>query len=438
MIRQLRYWRDRRRHPGRYALFDGLLPILRQSREQVLSRQQRDLDAIVDHAVRRTDFYAQHLGSALSPGNGPVDSSRLPILTKQHVVDHLETMLAHGSDPLQVRVGHTGGSTGRPLAFYYDAAKHELMLAGMMRGFMLSGWRPGQRILYFWGARRDVSADGVLSRSDPGLLAVEKSVAAMQFSEARLHEWWQLLMTWRPTLLYGYASVLSELARFVTQSGLEAPGTLLGVYATAEVLHDWQREQIQQAFHCKVFNQYGCREIPNIAWECRRGNMHVFTDMVYLESVPLDGQNRLLGTSLTNRLMPFIRYDIGDTGRLLEGQCDCGVPFPLMQMDMCRQNDLIRTRNGQRIHPAYFNRLLYGLDRIRQYQWLQTGLDCLQLKLVSARPLDATTLQSIRESLRRDVDPQMTLQLEYCDDIPRAASGKHRFVIGLPDSGGGV
>ena len=362
MIRQLRYWRDRRRHPGRYALFDGLLPILRQSREQVLSRQQRDLDAIVDHAVRRTDFYAQHLGSALSPGNGPVDSSQLPILTKQHVVDHLETMLAHGNDPLQVRVGHTGGSTGRPLAFYYDAAKHDLMLAGMMRGLMLSGWRTGQRILYFWGARRDVSADGVLSRSDPGLLAVEKSVAAMQFSEARLHEWWQLLMTWRPTLLYGYASVLSELARFVTQSGLEAPGTLLGVYATAEVMHDWQREQIQQAFHCKVFNQYGCREIPNIAWECRRGNMHVFTDMVYLESVPLDGQNRLLGTSLTNRLMPFIRYDIGDTGRLLEGQCDCGVPFPLMQMDMCRQNDLIRTRNGQCIHPAYFNRLLYGLD----------------------------------------------------------------------------
>jgi hypothetical protein len=40
---------------------------------------------------------------------------------------------------------------------------------------------------------------------------------------------------------------------------------------------------MEQAFGCKVFNQYGSREIPNIACECRLGNMHVFTDMVYAE-----------------------------------------------------------------------------------------------------------------------------------------------------------
>jgi phenylacetate-CoA ligase len=438
MMRLLRYRHDRRRHPTRYALFEQLLPVLRQGREQVLRRQQHDLDAIVDHAVRHTDFYAEHLGPAYSPGNGPVDSSRLPMLTKQQVADNLEAMLAHGTDPLRVRIGHTGGSTGRPLAFYYDDAKHELMLAGMLRGFTLSGWRPGQRVLYFWGASRDVSNDGVLARRDRGFLAVEKSVGATQFSEARLHEWSQLIMTWRPALLYGYASVLSELARFVIDSRLDLPGTLMGVYATAEVLHERQRQQIQQAFRCKVFNQYGCREVPNIAWECRLGNMHVFADMVHLESVPLDGEDRLLVTSLTNRLMPFIRYELGDTGRLLEGDCDCGLPFPLMEMDVCRQNDLITTRGGKRIHPAYFNRLLYGLNRIRQYQWVQTGLDRLQLKLVCTEPLDAATLQAIRASLQRELDPQMTLQLMYCDVIPRGASGKHRFVIGLPERGPGV
>ena len=89
-------------------------------------------------------------------------------------------------------------------------------------------------------------------------------------------------------LLQGYASVLAEVARVVIDQRMPMPQTLIGVYSTAEVLDDSQRQLMQQAFGCKVFNQYGSREIPNIACECRHGNMHVFTDMVYLESVPLE------------------------------------------------------------------------------------------------------------------------------------------------------
>ena len=82
----------------------------------------------------------------------------------------------------------------------------------------------------------------------------------------------------------------------------------------------------------------------------------------------------MLVTPLTNRLMPMIRYDIGDAGRLLDGACACGLPLPLMEMDLCRQNDLIRTHSGKTVHPSYFNRLLYGKTQIRQYQWVQHSL----------------------------------------------------------------
>jgi phenylacetate-CoA ligase len=160
--------------------------------------------------------------------------------------------------------------------------------------------------------------------------------------------------------------------------------------------------------------------------------MHVFTDKVYLESVPQAGENRLLVTSLTNRLMPMIRYDIGDSGRLLDGACACGLPFPLMQMDLCRQNDLIRARGGKTVHPAYFNRLLYGQTQIRQYQWVQHGPDRLALNLVTPQPLNAETLASLEASIRRDVDAQMGLEVNYLEEIPRTVSGKHRFVIGMP------
>jgi len=434
MIARLRHWLHRRRHPLRYAHLDALLRAQALNRDELLAKQQRELADIVTFAATHTPYYAETLAPFMNRGG--FDRSTLPILKKDDVIRRMDDLLARHpnqsqADRSQVKIGHTGGSTGKPLAFWYDNAKHELMRAGMMRSYMLSGWRPGQKILNFWGARQDVVAGGVFGAQFGDFVAAEHTIAAYEYTEAQLVEWARFIQRYRPVLLQGYASVLAEVARVVIENRISMPRTLIGVYSTAEMLTDSQRQRMQQAFGCKVFNQYGSREIPNIACECSHGNMHVFTDMVYPESVPLEGENRLLVTSLTNRLMPMIRYDIGDSGRLLDGDCDCGLKFPLMEMDLCRQNDLIRTRSGKTVHPSYFNRLLYGQTQIRQYQWVQRGLDRLALNLVASQPLNAETLATLAASIRSDVDAHMVLEVNYLDEIPRTVSGKHRFVIGL-------
>ena len=430
MIERLRHALHRRRYPLRYAHLQRLLKIQARNRTQALARQQQDLADIVAFATANTPYYAETLGPLLNGSRMP-PLSELPILKKDDVIQRLDDLLARTADRSQAKIGHTGGSTGMPLAFWYDDAKHELMRAGMMRSYMLSGWQPGQKILNFWGARQDVVPGGVFGTRLDDIIAAEHTIAAFEYTEAQLVEWARFIHSYRPVLLQGYASVLAEVARVVIANRLPMPGTLIGVYSTAEVLNDSQRQQMEQAFGCKVFNQYGSREIPNIACECRQGHMHVFTDMVMLESVPLENENRLLVTSLTNRLMPMIRYDIGDTGRLLDGECACGLPFPLMEMELCRQNDLIRTRCGRTVHPSYFNRLLYGQTQIRQYQWVQRDLDRLVLNLVTAQPLSAETLALLDTRIHKDVDAHMMLDVHYLDAIPRTVSGKHRFVIGL-------
>lgn len=395
-----------------------------------MEQQRRDLADIVAHAGNNVPYYRENFSGCENAA-----FHDLPILTKEAVASRLDDLLARDADRAQVKLGHTGGSTGKPLAFWYDEYKHELMRAGMMRGFMMSGWRPGQKVMYFWGARHDTAKGGVFgggwSAHLGDLIAAEKTIAAVEYSEAKLHEWARAIQTWRPTLLYGYASAMSELARHILANRLPMPASLIGVYSTAEMLDASQRELMQQAFACKVFNQYGCREVPNIAWECRHGHLHVFADLVQLESVEIEGENRFLVTSLSNRLMPFIRYDVGDSGRLLDGDCPCGSPFPLIEMDLFRKNDLIRTRAGATFHPSYFNRLLYGMTQIRQYQWVQDEIDRLTLNLVAAAPPSAETVADLRDRLRREVDAEMRLEVNYLDEIPRTAAGKHRFVIGL-------
>lgn len=405
----------RRQRPQRYAYLEELLANQALTSGQLRCRQQEALAAMVEFARNRTRYYRKHFGT--------LDRfADLPILTKDVVRTRLPDLLADGHDPATTPVGHTGGSTGTPLAFYYNAEKHELMRAGMMRSYMLSGWRPGQKIVNFWGARQDTVSGGVFGGAVlDDWVAAEKTLPAHEIDADTLHRWARFIQRYRPTLLQGYASILAALARCVLDERLAMPGNLVGVYSTAEVLTDGMRETMESAFDCKVFNQYGSREIPNIACECRHGRMHVFSDMVYLESVA----GSLLVTSLTNRLMPMIRYENGDSGRLLDGECACGLPFPLMEMDLCRSNDFIRAPGGRRLHPSFFNRLLYGMGQVNAYQFVQETPQSVTLRLTGA-PLAAEAAAALQAAVATE---GLALEVDCVAEIERTASGKHRFVI---------
>lgn len=412
----LKVWLHRRQRPQRYAFLKELLATQALSRDKLLRKQREDRDAIVRFARDNTRYYAHRCAG--------IDAfDELPILAKPDVVAHLNEMLAHGHDPATTPLGYTGGSTGKPLAFYYDETKHELMRAGMMRSYMLSGWRPGQKILNFWGARQDTVSGGVFGGAAwDDFIAAEKTLPAHEIDAAKLRGWAEFIQHYRPVLLQGYASILAALARFILDEKLAMPASLIGVYSTAEVLTEPMRETIERAFGCKVFNQYGSREIPNIACECQHGHMHIWTDMVWLES--MEGQ--LLVTSLTNRLMPMIRYANGDCGELLEGECACGLPFPLMAMGLCRSNDFIVAPGDRRLHPSFFNRLLYGRTEVRQYQFVQKDPERVVLRLVAVRPLPEAATREMQETVAA---AGLRLAIEYVPDIERTMSGKHRFVI---------
>ena len=429
MLYRLKHHLHRRQHRERYRMLDQLLHNQTLGRTQLLHKQQQDLSAIIQHAYSNTPYYHEKYARLIASNSQEFVADSLPILHKDEVVQHRDEMLARDIDKLTLSIGNTSGSTGKPVSFYYDQHKHELMRAGMCRSYMGSGWQPGQKILNFWGARQDIQHRGSFGQIYQDYIAAEKTIAAYEYTEHQLAKWAGTIRTWQPVLLQGYASILAELARYIVANNIRMPNTILGVFSTAEVLNDWQRNLMEQAFHCKVYNQYGSREIPNIACECRHGNQHIFTDMVYLESQASNGEDRLIITSLTNRVMPFIRYDIGDSGKLKEGDCACGSPFPMLEMGLCRSNDLIKTSSGKSIHPSYFNRLLYGQTDIRQYQYIQSDPDKITLNIVSPTRLSIETINSLKESLRRDIDENMLLEINYVDEIRRSVSGKYRFVI---------
>jgi len=438
LISRLKYLAHRQVRPLRYRYLKPLLVNETLSREQLRLYQRQQFNAMVQHAVEQTDFYREKYRGILGPDfdSLPSDSEELPVLTKQEVMQQRDTMVAGGLGQAGLKLGYTGGSTGKPLAFYYTDEKIERMRAGMMRSYRWAGWQQGDRVLNFWGARHQKN-NKTRKHSKPfdklrRYAAAEQTLGAYEFSETDLLIWARYVQSWKPVLLQGYASILAELALLVQRKNMRMPSTIKGVFSTAEVLYDWQRVAIESAFSCTVFNQYGCREVPNIGLQCSQGNFHIFSDLVKLESMPLDGEHRLLVTSLTNRVMPMIRYELGDLGRLKAGRCSCGSPFPLLELDVCRKNDMIVTPGGRKIYPSYFVHLLDGIDGIKQFQFVQTGPGDIALSLCARQEVVDVVGAAVTSRVHADLGGDMFLQVQRVRYIPRSRSGKHRFVIGMP------
>jgi phenylacetate-CoA ligase len=428
VISRLKYFLHRRARPLRYRLLKPLLEHEALSAEQLQQYQQQQFNAMVRFAIRYTEFYRDRYQGISGPD---FDSTELPVLTKQDVVERRDAMVAGGLDQPGLKLGYTGGSTGKPLAYYYTDEKTEHMRAGMMRSYRWAGWRPGDRVLNFWGAQQDIHKPRKPGDRLRRYAAAEQTLGAYEFSETDLLNWARRIQSWRPTLLQGYASILAELAMFVRHKNMRMPSTIKGVYSTAEVLYGWQRAAIESAFSCTVFNQYGSREVPNIGLQCAHGNFHIFSDLVKLESIPLVGENRLLVTSLTNRVMPMIRYELGDLGRLKAGPCNCGSPFPLMELDVCRKNDLIVTPAGRKIYPAYFVHLLDGHSGVDQFQFVQTTAGRIVLRLCAPQGVAGDIEPALQSRIQADLGSDMEFQVERVETIARSQSGKHRFVIGM-------
>jgi len=429
VIGRLKYLVHRQVRPLRYRLLKPLLAHEAFSAEQLQHYQQQQFNAMVRFAIQHTDFYRHSYQGLAGPEYAATD---LPALTRETVVAQRDAMLAGGPGQPGLKLGYTGGSTGEPLAFYYTDEKTEHMRAGMMRSYRWAGWRPGDKVLNFWGARQDIHKPCTPADRLRRYAAGEHTLGAYEFSDTELLNWARHVQSWKPTLLQGYASILTELAQFVRRRHMRMPATIKGVFSTAEVLYDWQRAVIESAFSCTVFNQYGSREVPNIGLQCAHGSFHVFSDLVKLESIAVDGEQRLLVTSLTNHVMPMIRYQLGDLGRLQEGQCSCGSPFPLLALDVCRKNDLVVTPAGRKIYPSYFVHLLDGYSGIQQFQFEQTGAGRIVLRLCARPDVADVVGPAISARLQADLGSDMVLQVERVSTIPRSHSGKHRSVIGMP------
>ncbi len=448
MIGSIRECLYRLRGRNRYARFRETLELQRLPTDELRRRQFWQVSTLLRYAYDHVPYYRERfreLGATPEDIRSFEDFNSFPVLTRQGVQDNMSELLSSNVLENMRYVNFSGGTTGHPIRFYQDLRLRESMDSNWLLCLSFAGWTPSDMIVSVWGNPRDIGASAVPSGLRPWL-AGNVLLNAYRYGKEDLRTWLKVIGRYRRVFLYGYVSVLADLAEFALDNDIRTT-SVQGAVTTAERLHEQQRVLIGQAFACKVHDQYGSREVPAVAAECAHGGMHLLTHSAYAEFLPVengrmrepfyeeaeqDGLRRIVLTNLTNRAMPLIRYEVGDLGAPAEGSCDCGRGFPLMRMGVGRLGCTLRLPDGRRLYSTFFVRQLYGMDGISAFQFRQSALDSVTLFVVRGPRFSevvADKLQKLQARFPRDLCPGMALDIRYVDEVPRTEAGKHRHVV---------
>jgi phenylacetate-CoA ligase len=419
----------------------GYVKLLERSQylteEELRHRQWHRLKRIIAHAYNNCPFYRRlwdSLGISPDDVRSWKDFSELPLLTKKQIRASAQDMVARNIPKSCLIPRKTSGSTGVSLFFYVDEIATEWRRACAVRHDRWAGWDIGEPVAAIWG--NPPTKEGFRARFRNRFLHRTRYLDTLHMDDGDLEAFARDLIARPATLLFGHAHSLYLFALFVRSRGLKGI-VPKGIISTAMVLMETERAVIEQVFHAKVFNRYGCEELSLIASECEsQGGLHVNLDMLVVE-VLKDGRPAKPGevgdvvvTDLYNYGMPFIRYRVGDVAVPSDRKCVCGRGFPLLERVEGRTADYVVTPDGGLISGISLTENLATLvPGLEQMQIVQEEADFLRLRIVPGEQFGDESFRAIETLIRKRFGPTMRHGCELVEAIACEPSGKFRFVI---------
>jgi phenylacetate-CoA ligase len=439
---------ERTRYGGRFQEFRALLEESQWwSAEKIGQWQDERLRFIVRHAYETVPYYRELFdrhGIAVEAFRGREDLPRIPLLTRDIVKSRTDDLKSRKPVGGTISEGHTSGTTGSPLSVYYDPDMIAMNYAVMDRQYR---WADAQ--LGRGGDRVAVVRGNVivpLTQKQPPFWRHNRSMnqllmSSFHLTPQNLLSYYRALREFKPRVMDGYPSSLFVLAKVLLNNNERLP--VHAVITSSETLYDFQREAIEKAFQCKVFDYYAAAERVIFSVECNHHQGHHLCEEYGVTEITTDDghplpageEGLMIGTSLHNTGMPLIRYKTTDRSAIKPAPCSCGRGLALMEDVTTKAEDLLRLRDGRIIPPSVLTHPFKPMDCIEASQLVQTDLDRLVVRLIPRPEYSQKDADHLVRELKTRLGQDMRIDIELVESMPRTTRGKFKWVISQVDLG---
>lgn len=383
-------------------------------------------DAIVTWHKKHNRYYRNLLN-----GRNVNKFEELPIITKKDLQRPLQEIVSSVFRSKDLFISSTSGSSGHPFYFAKDKKSHALTHAIIQELYESIGVYPEDKQARFYG----IPNKGIAKYKErvKDILANRVRFSVFDLSDERLSIYLKRFEKNSFGYVYGYTSAIVQFAKYLIRNEVvlkDVSPRLKCCIVTSEVCLEEDRVIIKKAFGVEVFNEYGCSESGLIAFENKNHTWEIVNKENYVEivdgngaSLPFGKEGRILLTSLSNKAMPIIRYEVGDIGVInkIEGKL-------VLQKLSGRVSDLIKLPSGKvaaGLTFYYVSRVVLEKNRsIREFIVRQTAIDVFNFDIVSTEELNDETSSFLQKQLDIYLEPGLKIRVSRVDRINRPASGK--------------
>jgi len=290
------------------------------------------LNNIIQYARQNAPFYASYLPE--QPLKELKDMSKIAVMSQKDFRDHLPP---YGEGILTGTLGNSisfgsGGTTGKPKFVYRTLEENDFNAYRIAKSLYLNSFHKGDVVanLFFAGNMwaSFISVNKALEEIGCHILPIGGHIGIDNIMS--------YLLAFKADAIISLPSICIAVAQYIEKHEIKDFRIKKIAYG-GEHLPIAAQEYLRKILGCEVIcsASYAINDTGVVGYQCPYcigGVHHVHEDTHYVEivspdtfkEVPFGEAGNIVLTNLNRKLMPVIRYDVGDRGRWLEGECPCG------------------------------------------------------------------------------------------------------------------
>lgn len=407
------------------------------------SEYKDKLTSLLKYSFDNVPYYREHFitnGILSSDDIVCNDIQKLPLLTKDIIRERTCDLTSSNLGGISFKSNTSGGSTGIPVKFLQDASFYHSSRAIKVLMDESVGFTLGHKKMLLWGSERDLFEGSESFRTR--LLKKVKNeywFNTFNLSDEKLSQCVEWMRINNPKFVLAYVESIYELARFINRNNLRLDSPEI-IMTTAGTLTESFRTEIEKAFPLSlIVNRYGSREVGDIAcYNPAVDSLVVSHPTQYVEILNEDGEHVSIGqvgevvvTNLTNRVMPLIRYRIGDMAEY-SGEVNGLVTLKSI---IGRSSDTFINSMGHKVHGEFFTHLFYDKEWVNKFQVVQKTVDRIILRIVlisdslTIRDNASKDLLGMISDIKYVMGDSCNVEVIFETEILPTKSGKYRYTI---------